>query len=386
MRIGIDARFYGLIGKGIGRYLEKLIANLEKIDQENEYIIFLRQENFDLYEPKNPNFKKVLINIPWYGLKEQICLPFKIHRHHCDIVHFPNYNLSLISLIFKIGVGKKFFITIHDLIPHQTNITGTTKNSLIFKIKLFFLLLIIKLSAKKSEKVFTVSEFSKKEIIKLYKIKPEKIIVTYEAAEDKPSNMDQKSQILEKLKIEKPYLLYVGNAYPHKNLERLIEAYKIILPQTDLKLVLVGRIDYFYSGIKKMVYDLKIEDKVIFTDMIDDNDLNELYQNALVYVFPSLMEGFGLPGLEAMRRGLPVISSNIGSLTEIYGSAAQYFNPYDTKEIAEIILKITKDQNLIEDLKKRGFEQVKKYSWVKCAEETLKIYNSWQNTPSEARG
>jgi len=176
-------------------------------------------------------------------------------------------------------------------------------------------------------------------------------------------------------KIKGPYLLCVGNAYPHKNLERLLQAFKIILKDSpDLSLVLVGRIDYFYNRLQEKVKGLGLENKVIFTDRVSDKMLSDLYKNALVYVFPSLSEGFGLPGLEAMKQGLPVVCSNQGSLPEIYGQAAVYFNGENVGEIAQTILQVFSDSNLRENMKKQGYLQVKKYSWQRCAQETLEIY------------
>ncbi len=178
-------------------------------------------------------------------------------------------------------------------------------------------------------------------------------------------------------KIKKPYLLYVGNAFPHKNLERLLSSFKIILKdEPHLKLVLVGQIDYFYQRLEKLVQRLGLKTKVIFTGKVTDQELFWLYNNALVYVCPSLEEGFGLPGLEAMARNLPVICSNQGPLPEIYKQAAIYFNPENIQQMAEIILKVVSDEDLREKLKKAGQIQYQKYSWSQCAQETLVVYQT----------
>ncbi len=373
MRIGIDARFYGP-NIGIGRYLQELITNLEKIDQQNEYVIFLRRDNFDLYQSQNLNFKKALTDIPWYGIKEQIFLPFKFLKYRLDILHFPNYNVPLLCLIPKITAKKGIILTIHDLISYQKNASASTLHPLIFKIKRFLFLLLINRAIKLSKKIFTVSKHSKQEIMKFHKINPEKIIVTYEAANN--IIMNNESSILLKLKISQPYLLYVGNAYPHKNLEKLVDAFDIISKEENIKLVLVGKIDYFYNRLKKIIIDRGLEEKIILTDVINDGDLNCLYRNALLYTFPSLMEGFGLPGLEAMKRGLPVICSNIEVFSEIYGEAAQYFEPLNVSDMAKVILDLIKNPALRDNLVNKGLEQVKKFSWEKCARETLDVYQS----------
>lgn len=172
---------------------------------------------------------------------------------------------------------------------------------------------------------------------------------------------------------KKPYLLYVGNAYPHKNLKRLILAFrKLIEEGLDCNLVLVtnkGQFNHF-NQVKRS----PIEEKIIFTDFISDDELDKLYKDASLYVFPSLYEGFGLPALEAMARGVPVISSNTTCLPEILGIGAIYFNPLDINDIAEKIKKTLLDNRVKDILIKKGFEQVKKYSWQKMAKETLSVY------------
>lgn len=182
---------------------------------------------------------------------------------------------------------------------------------------------------------------------------------------------------MKQAKIKKPYLLYVGNAYPHKNLERLISAFKIVLQkQSELHLVLVGKIDYFYERLQGLVKELNLEKNVIFTGYVSDSELSWLYTHGFAYVFPSLSEGFGLPGLEAMAYSLPVISSNKEPLPEIYGNAALYFNPEDIFEMAYAILQVVQSKEVREKLKKAGRIQVKKYSWDHCAQQTLKVYKS----------
>jgi len=374
MKIGIDARFYGQIGTGIGRYLEKLIENLEKIDNENQYFILLRKENFHQYQPQNKNFQKILAPYPWYSLKEQIFLPLLLYKLKLDLVHFPHFNVP----IFYFG---KFIVTIHDLIITRFATTkATTRDLLTYKIKRIFYHLVIKNAVWRAKKILAVSHFTKNEIINFFKIQEEKIVVTYEAVNMKQVQ-GQKSSHRELAMGN--YLLSVGNAYPHKNLERLLRAFKILTSRDEniklsLQLVLVGKIDYFYKRLQKLVKELNIEDKVIFTGPVSNEELIYLYQNALVYVFPSLMEGFGLPGLEAMANGCPVISSSAGSLPEIYGQAALYFNPENVDEMVEKIKMIINNENLRNELREKGLAQVKKYSWPRCAQETLRVYQGFK--------
>ena len=178
-------------------------------------------------------------------------------------------------------------------------------------------------------------------------------------------------------KIKKPYILYVGNAYPHKNLERLLWAFKIVTEQrNDLFLILVGKIDYFYQRLQLLSKKLTLENRIIFVGQVNNQELIWLYKNGIAYIFPSLREGFGLPGLEAMEYGLPIISSNNQPLPEIYGKAAYYFSPISVNEIAKAVLKVINNSLIRKDLIKKGYQQIKKYSWEKNSQETLKIYNS----------
>ena len=175
MRIGIDARFYGPSGgKGIGRYTQQLIANLEKIDNENEYFIFLRQENFDLYQPKNKKFHKILADYRWYSFEEQVYFPFKLYKLRLDLVHFLHFNIPLLYF-------RKFIVTIHDLIHRKSSRESSTLSWLAFYFKKLAYSVVIKSAIRKSKKIITVSNFSKQEIIKYYRIKPNKIFVTYES-------------------------------------------------------------------------------------------------------------------------------------------------------------------------------------------------------------
>lgn len=188
--------------------------------------------------------------------------------------------------------------------------------------------------------------------------------------------------ILEKYKINKPYLLYVGNAYPHKNLGRLIETFKILINtyEKDLQLVLVGEEDYFYQRLKKeissILYSIKEFDRIIFTGFVPEEELLTFYQNAAVYIFPSLCEGFGLPPLEAMAHGVPVVCSKSTCLPEILGEAVVYFDATNPQNMAKKINSVLSDESLRQKLIAAGYEQIKKYSWRKMAEETLKIYKT----------
>ncbi|MBU0646975.1 glycosyltransferase family 4 protein [Patescibacteria group bacterium] len=384
MLIGIDARFYGPIGKGLGRYVQEVIDNLIEIDQVNKYVIFLGKENFaDFKIVDSKRVKKIMINIGWYGFKEQLLFPFYIWREHLDLMHFPHFNVP-------IACPVKFVVTIHDLILIKyPTLRATTLNWLFYKIKNLAYKLIISSAIKHSQKIIAVSDFTKKDIISQFKVLSEKVVVTYEGVAETLIQKQQNQNDLEKKdfllsnKIVKPYLLYVGNGYPHKNLEGLIKAFQIIIKKYDnLQLVLVGRKDYFYKRLKEYAEELNlwqensIDSKIIFPDFVPDNKLNILYNQALFYIFPSFYEGFGLPPLEAMANGCPVISSNRTSLPEILGQASNYFNPEDQSDMLCQIERLINDSDLRKRLVKLGYEQIKKYSWKDCAKKTLEVYEN----------
>ncbi len=369
MRIGIDARFFGKIGKGLGRYTQKLIQHLEEIDSENQYFIFLRSENFDEYQPHNKNFTKVLANYRWYSFAEQFLLPKMLNKYNLDLVHFPHFNVPLLY-------RKKFVLTIHDLILlHFPTIRATRLNPFWYWIKYAAYKFNIYSAAKRARVIITVSKFTKNDIIGQYPSLHKKIIVTYEASDDscRVSNITPHLS-LEKYGIIKPYLLYVGNAYPHKNLEKLIEAFDLVLTRyPNMQLALVGKEDFFYKRLKEYSAEKNIS-SIHFLGFVDDTDLDVLYRFAEAYVFPSLYEGFGLPPLEAMTKGSVVVSSDHPCMQEILENAALFVNAKSAKSIADGIIRIIEDRDLKQELIQKGYQQVTKYSWKKMAKETLEIY------------
>jgi len=199
MRFGIDARFYGPVGKGLGRYTQKLIENLEKIDQTNEYFIFLRHDNWDVYRPQAKNFKKVLADWRWYTLAEQIFMPFRVWRQKLDVMHFPHFNVPIFY-------GGKFVVTIHDLILTQyPTQRASTLGPWLYKLKHSAYNIVIKSAIKRAARVIAVSEYTKKELINYFKVDPTKIIVTYESVDiEEIGRPERGNSVLKKYKIKRP--------------------------------------------------------------------------------------------------------------------------------------------------------------------------------------
>lgn len=378
MRIGIDARFYGPDGKGLGRYTQRLIENLEKIDTTNEYIIFLSKQNWADYQPKNPRFTKVVADCRWYTLWEQLLMPYLIGKNKIELMHFPHFNVAVFC-------PTRFVVTIHDLIllKYPTR-RATTLDPVRYWIKQLGYRFVINRALSRSKKIISVSEFTKQDILQNFsKVPADKIAVTHEACDSvETGQLKLPGRDLKQFGITKPYLLYVGNAYPHKNLERLMQVFRQLDSENQGKyqLVLVGREDYFYSRLKEYSAGLDFkttqngDSPVVFFGFAKQEMLADLYRNARLYVFPSLLEGFGLPPLEAMRYDLPVTASGNSSCPEILGQAAIYFDPQDNQSILEAIKKVLADESLRLQLIANGREQIKKYSWAELAQLTLAVY------------
>lgn len=371
MRIGIDARFYGSRAKGLGRYTQKLIEYLPQVDQKNEYVIFLTKENFGRFVLPNQRFSKVLADYKWYTFSEQLFMPWKIAAARLDLMHFPHFNVPL----FYHG---PFVVTIHDLIiTHFPTIRATTLSPWVYKIKQLAYQIVIRHAVKRALKVLSVSQFSRQEIVSYFRIAADKVVVTYEGVERRHSAHDRidNKKILPRFQLPDRFILYVGTAYPHKNLEGLVRSFRLVIEQKkDIRLILVGKKDYFYQRLEGEIRELGLVDSVICIGEVSDQELTVLYQEALLYVFPSLCEGFGLPALEAMAQGLPAAVARIPCLLEILGEAVVYFDPYDVQDIADTLVRGIDDQQLRAELRDKGLRQTQKYSWSRMADETHALY------------
>lgn len=233
--------------------------------------------------------------------------------------------------------------------------------------------IVLKQGIGRARAIIVPTEYVKKDVTKTFKVRRNRIVVTYEAV-DKGFYAPRIN--LEKFGINKPFLLYVGNAYPHKNLERMILAFGRLTTRylLDYQLVIAGRKDSFHQGLEEAVQEANLTDRVIFTDFVTDYELAGLYKNAKLYIFPSLSEGFGLPPLEAMAHDLPVISSNATCLPEVLGEAAEFFDPKSINGMSEAMLKVLSDEKLAKKLIVSGRKQIKKYNWNKTAKQTLEVY------------
>lgn len=372
MKIGIDARFYGPLGKGLGIYTMQLIKHLEKIDKINTYYIFLRGENFSTYNPSSDNFKKIKADYRWYTVKEQIFFCQFLKKFDLDLMHFLHFNVPYFY-------NKPYIVTIHDLIllSHPTR-KASKLSFLFYKIKYFAYKKVIKKAILKASHIMTVSSYTKKQINRYFNVDEHNISVSYEAAGQYQSCNTVDTNLLQKNNITKPYFLYVGNAYPHKNLETLLESFALYKKGGGIfQLVLVGKIDYFYERLIMFADNLSLQigKDVLFFGYAKKDELCQLYAHANAYIFLSLEEGFGIPPLEALSYEKLVISSYLSCLPEILQDKVLYVNPYNVQEISFMLQLTQQESNLISVNNKELEIFLKRFSWDTCAKETLGVYN-----------
>ncbi|MBI4426985.1 MAG: glycosyltransferase family 4 protein [Candidatus Magasanikbacteria bacterium] len=405
MKIGIDARMYGPKQAGLGRYVQQLITGLFEIDSENEFVFFVRDVRDPLLtSPRSAELRAeaykgegkvrvVVANIPWYGLAEQIKFKKIIQKEKVDLMHFPHWNVPLFY-------NDPFVVTIHDLIMyHYPRPEATTLGPIKFWLKDRAHRIVLRHAVSRAKKLIVTSEFTKQDVLKTLGVPAEKMAVVYQAPFERNKKQEtNKLQIKNyKLKITKPYVLYVGNAYPHKNLGRLLKAWGIFQNKcsSNYQLVLVGKRSLFYDRLFTSSHHhiitssheqfnnppageagltIKQSGDIIFTDFVTDAELAVLYQNARLYVFPSLYEGFGLPPLEAQRYGAPVISSSASCLPEVLGESALYFDPENVEQMADAIQRGLTDEDVRFQLKRNATENLKRFSGERMAREIKKIY------------
>lgn len=365
-RILIDGRW--MRDSGIGRYVENITIEAVRQDVKNKYIILVKKGESGCLSLPASKVEYVETDIAWYTPQEQIALTKLLDAQHPDLVHFTNFNIPL-------GYRKPFVVTIHDLtLLRYKSIRGGLLAPFTYHLKDVVMRHILKTAVNRSKYIFTPSQFVKEDVVGQYHCGPQKIIITHNAVD----NLIKNSYIdLKKYSISKPFILSVGNPYPHKNIDGLIKAYAQLIShkKLDYQLVIVGRDNEFMDRQKKLVKKLNLEGRVVFPGYISDRELAGIYQQARVYVFPSFSEGFGIPGLEAMKYGLPVASSNATSLPEIFNDAAAYFDPKNIKDIAQTIEELITDEAYRKKLIGLGYRQVKKYSWAKSARELVCGYN-----------
>lgn len=376
-KIAFDARFYNEAGPG--RYVKNILENLELLDQTNKYFVFLKKEHFDVYEPKSSNFIKIEANYPWYSFSEQILFLAKLIKYNPDVLYVPHFNIPVLF-------PKKIITAIPDIIMHSFSTEqGTTLPKPYFKLKKFIYKLVTRWAIYRSSYVIVPSYSTLNDIHNVFGTSKQKLVYAPEGVDSSISTLNMENEsYLQQLGITKPYILYVGSMYEHKNIQRLIEAYEKLVKESNFQynLVLAGKSDNFSLKIEQLIGSKNLQDKIFIPgqkEKINDSQMNRLRANCEFYVFPSLKEGFSLTPMEAMVFNKACVISSIECHKEIYGDSVLYFDPLDTNNIAQKVLDISQNTEMQSELIKKGQELLTKYSWQNTARITLDSINSALN-------
>lgn len=357
MKIVIDAR---IINSPTGRYCERLLHFLEEKDHSNDYLVLVRPQDWDFYKPRNPRFKLVKASFADYSFGEQLGLARLLYKLKPDLVHFCMPQQPLLYV-------KRSITTVHDL--NLLRITSNDMGWLELQIKKLIFAVLLLIISWRSKAILSPSKFTKDDLVRFTRIPEKKVHVVYNGGVTPIKNVEPMPQFK-----DIDFIMHLGRAEPYKNNRALIEAHQQLLPKfPDLRLLIVGKIDQLRQTDMDWVQanDFK---NVIFTGFVSNENQAWLYSRCKAYIAPSLMEGFGMPALEAMVNGAAVVSSNTTASPEVLGDAAYYFDPYKTEDMARAIGDVLSDPNLVTDLKQKGARQAQKYSWEVCAEQTLSVY------------
>ena len=373
MRIGFDFRMGGSVNAGIGRYSFELLTHLMKKSQgseiSDEYFVFYHKQNnnpADLKALKQLGATLVETNIRHYSFGEQFALPKILNKYNLDLVHFPNFNVPLLY-------RKPYVVTIHDMVHHK--ISGHKKSRIW---KFYAYKYLIQKAAERATKIITVTEAAKQEIIKYLNVEAEKIAVTYEAPASHELAAVNTEAVKQKFLISRPYFLFVGSLERKKNLPMLAKAFDLFLTKYkfNMDLVIAGKVDPHYPEVKDQILDITHRNRLVLTGFVEDADQAALYQGAYAFITASLHEGFGLPGLEAMSYGLPVLASNTDVFNEVYDNGAIYFDPMDPEDIAAHMQLVAQDTQFHAQMQQKSIARVQYFDWVETANQTLIVYHS----------
>lgn len=367
MRIGIDAHAIGSQLTGNETYIKNLILALLDLDEVNEYVLFFTRPGIaKAWEGRFPNVRVQLLRPHTPYARIPLSFPIALYKTGVDLVH--------VQYTAPPFYHKPIVVTIHDLSFEHFPQFFTPKER-------FFFRRTIPRTARRAAKVLTVSEYSRRDIIHTYGLPPEKVVVTPNGvgSEFAPVRDTARLEALQKkYGIEREYLLSVGNLQPRKNLAQLIRAYtrlRELVEEFRGQLVIVGRKAWLYQNIVHEAHRSRYVGDVIFTDYVPEDDLPGLYSGATAFVYPSIFEGFGLPVLEAMACGTPVITSNSSALPEVVGEAGLMVDPYDEEAMARAIQRVVEDAQLRAQLSEQSLVQAAKFSWRRTAELTLAVYH-----------
>ena len=372
MKIGIDARFYGprVGGGGLGRYVSELVTALQKVDRENEYVLFLGKENFHECVITSPNFSKRLVDIPWYSAKEQLAMPREVALAKVNLMHYPHWNIPVFSRV-------PFVVTIHDLIllEDPASARATTRNAFVHGLKSIGYRLALETAVHRSKHIVAISEYTKRSILDHFRVPGGKISVVYNGVKP-PTGGEAVS--LASLGVTQPYFLNVGNAYPHKNLSLMLEAFaRFCKTDQQTMLVLAGKRDMFVEKLEAEARQFGIANRVRCIDTPTDAVLARLYADAALAICPSRIEGFGIPPLEALSFGTPVVAAHASSLPEVLKETVRYFDPDDVSALTRLMHEAIVTPEVWSVLRESGKRQAASFSWDATAKAMKGIYLSY---------
>jgi len=372
VKVAIDIR--RMTEFGVGTYTRNVVRALSRLDRESEYILIGSPQKVTEIGPLPPNFRTVPLRDPDTTTRGYLQFRAAIRQIDCDVVHIPHL----------FGIPRRlpcpYVMTVHDVLEHMASANDRSGLRRVLHFQLTRQVL------KGAERIFAVSKFTKSEIEKLFGIAPDHIDVVYNAIDERflhghASEADRQF-LAERYQVNYPFLLYAGRISPHKNVVRIIEAFSALKAELDkegrypgLKLIIIGDELSKHPDLRRTVIRGGVQNDVRFLGFIPIEVLRIFYDAAKIFVFPSLYEGFGLPPLEAMAHGTPVLASNTSSLPEVVGNAAVLVNPENVFEIMRALHRVLTDQNLREKMKRRCYEQAKKFSWEDSARRILAVYS-----------
>ena len=364
MRIAIDAR--KLHDFGIGTYVRNLIRELARQDHDDEYAVLCFPDDVELVRSHGARFTPFVERAGNYSVRELLTVPFTVRRTRADLFHAPHYVVSPL-------VRRPYVVTIHDCIHLRFPQYLPSQSAHVYARTM------MRMSARRARRILTVSQASRDDIVHFLGVPADKIDVIPNAIDEDLISLAgdaDVARVRERYQLHAPFVLYTGNIKPHKNVDRLIEAFSLLRQRRpgDVTLVIIGDEASKYPKLRRLVHRHQLHKHVRFLGFVPDATMAALYRLASVFVFPSLYEGFGLPPLEAMALGTPVITSNVSSLPEVVGDAAVLIDPGSPASIADALARVLDDEALRAELIRRGHERVKAFSWARSAARTREVY------------
>jgi glycosyltransferase involved in cell wall biosynthesis len=369
---------------GIGTYIRNVVRNLGRLDHENSYFLIGSPARAQSIDSLPPNFRSITLTPAERTFDGYRAFRTTVRRLDCDLVHVPN--------LFSVprALPCPYVMTVHDMLEHMSRAREQTGfwRSLHFQLTRNVL--------RGATRIFAVSNFTKTEIEKLFEIPSERIEVVYNAIDERflhgHASPAEREMIAQRYQVAYPFLLYTGRISPHKNAVRMIEAFSALKTELgrtqafpDLKLIIIGDDLSGNPDLRRTVIRSGVQNDVRFLGFVPIDVLRIFYDAAKVFVFPSLYEGFGLPPLEAMAHGTPVVTSNVSSLPEVVGRAAVLVNPENVFEIMRALHRVLTDAALRERLRERGYQQVARFSWEQSVRRILEAYCETSSASPPAR-